>query len=338
MLKPQQTNALNQAEQVWLGKALAGIGKPEEYQVVPLLAEASHRKFFRIICKNNISASYVLMLSPPHLEENERFETFSKIFAAHQINVPTILDANKKNGWYILTDLGETHLKDTYDTSTKEEAIGSAINMLIQIQAISDPKIPPYSIKRFEDELGIFKEWFVEKWLGETFPEKLFLTPFELLVKNASTQIQCCVHRDYHCRNILFSHDRIGLVDFQDALIGPISYDLASLLRDCYHRFSEQEIDHWISLYLKLCKFKVKFGKDEFKMQLDLTAVQRQLKAVGIFSRLYLRDGKSSHLEYINQVIAHASELCERHPSLQPITNLLLDWKLASNEKLMTKT
>ena len=277
------------------------------------------------------------MLSPPHLEQNERFEKFSKIFAAHQINVPTLLESNKRRGWYLLTDLGETHLKDTYDTSAKEKAIESAINMLLLIQSISDPKIPPYSIKRFKDELGIFKEWFVEKWLGETFPEKLFQTPFELLTKNASTQIQCCVHRDFHCKNILFSDGNIGLVDFQDALIGPISYDLASLLRDCYHRFSEKEIDHWISLYLEHCRFKAEVDADKFKMQLDLTAIQRQLKAVGIFSRLYLRNGKSSHLEYINQVISHTSELCEKYPSLQPITKLLSDWKIASNEKLATK-
>ena len=144
MLKSQQTNPLNQPQELWLHKALARIGEAEEFQAVPLVAEASHRQFFRIISAN-INVSYVLMLSPPHLEQNERFENFSEIFAAHQINVPTLLKSNKRRGWYLLTDLGETHLKDTYDTSTKEKAIESAIKMLIQIQAISDPKILPYS-------------------------------------------------------------------------------------------------------------------------------------------------------------------------------------------------
>jgi len=272
------------------------------------------------------------MISPPKLENNDRFEQYSEIFLEHQISVPKIISSDKEKGWYLITDLGSKHLDNVYGTPAQGLGLKMAIETLIKIQQVNNSKIQPYSTERFKDELVIFKQWFVEKWLGGVFPQRVFTEPFNTLIENGTSQQQCCVHRDYHCRNILFSEQSIGIVDFQDAVIGPVTYDLASLLRDCYHRFSDAEIDEGIALYKKASVFT--FEEKKFKTQFDLTAIQRQLKAIGIFARLYLRDGKSSHMKYIDGVIEHTLDVCKKHPAMYPMVDSLKDWKIASTEKL----
>ena len=138
----------------------------------------------------------------------------------------------------------------------------------------------------------------------------------------AQAQPQCCVHRDYHCRNLLFADSgAFGVVDFQDALLGPVSYDLASLLHDCYSTFSETEISRWRKPYLSLAPLTL--DPDAFAQDLDWSAVQRQLKAIGIFARLNSRDGKPSHLPYIEPVLARLTDICRKYPELSPLGNWL---------------
>jgi aminoglycoside/choline kinase family phosphotransferase len=260
------------------------------------------------------------MASPPEKEQNRQFEILSGIFTRAGIPVTRILKSQPAAGWYLLEDRGTNDLEAAYAGPDRDSAIGAAIDCLIRLQMVNDPSIPPYTAERFADELGIFREWFVEKTLRTTVPEDVeavFLT----LVDRAVSQPQCCIHRDYHCRNLLFDGTRLGVVDFQDALVGPASYDLASLLHDCYYEFSADEVARWIDYYLSATPLIIK--SKTFARDLDYVAVQRQLKAVGIFARLKLRDGKSSHLEYIEPVLARIQRQAAGRKPLAPIAQWL---------------
>ena len=184
-----------------------------------------------------------------------------------------------------------------------------------------DAAIPPYTMERFNDELGIFREWFVAGLLGQQLPGE-FESLFRSLVERMSSQVQCCVHRDYHCRNLLFDPNdgRLGVVDFQDALMGPVSYDLASLLHDCYHSFSTDDVARWQNWYL--AHSPLALDPETFATDVTLIAIQRQLKAIGIFARLKLRDGKTTHLEHILPVLSSLDRLSSSTPELSP----LADW------------
>jgi aminoglycoside/choline kinase family phosphotransferase len=236
--------------------------------------------------------------------------------------VPSVLAADRAHGWYLLTDLGNRELADAYGTSAETAAIEAALATLIRLQAVQDPAVPPYTEARFGDELGIFSEWFAAGFLGSALPAAVEPV-FRQLVARMPSQIQCCVHRDYHCRNLLFdpASGRLGVVDFQDALIGPVSYDLASLLHDCYHDFSARQIAHWRNWYLEHSPLPL--DPDTFAEDMTLTAIQRQLKAVGIFVRLQLRDGKTTHLEHVLPVLESISRLAAPLPELAPLSDWL---------------
>jgi aminoglycoside/choline kinase family phosphotransferase len=285
-----------------------------------LRAEASFRSFYRL--KPSAGGSVVLMVSPPEKEQNEQFERLASVFGTAGIPVPSILAADRTRGWYLLTDLGSQELAGAYGTSAETAAIEAALATLIRLQAVQDPAVPTYTQARFADELGIFAEWFAAAFLGRELPAAVEPV-FRLLVTRMPGQIQCCVHRDYHCRNLLFDPNtgRFGVVDFQDALIGPASYDLASLLHDCYHNFSDQQVSHWRDWYLEHSPLPL--NPETFAEDLTLTAIQRQLKAVGIFVRLRLRDGKTTHLEHVLPVLTGISRLAAPLPELAPLSDWL---------------
>lgn len=302
----------------WARAQLPDTGNVE---IAPLRAEASFRSFFRIRTSGRNPTSVVLMISPPAQEQNGQFETLAGLFGSNGIPVPEILAKDSTAGWYLLSDLGELELADAYGTDHEPAAMEAAIRTLIRLQAINDPAVPPYTRERFADELGIFSEWFVRKLLRQQIPAKL-QPVFAGLAARPAAELQCCVHRDYHCRNLLFDphSGRLGVVDFQDALRGPVSYDLASLLHDCYHRFADADVSRWIAWYLE--NTPLDLDPVAFRSDLEHMAVQRQLKAVGIFTRLWLRDGRPTHLAHILPVFSQLGRICRRQPALAP----LADW------------
>ena len=290
-------------------------------QLTPLRAEASFRQFYRVQSDSlpNLQPM-VVMSSPPQKENNEQFVKLASVLLDCGIPVPEIQASSVEKGWYLMTDLGTEDLESTYGSPTQDLGLDSAINALVDLQRIDDPIIPPYSPERFATELEIFSDWFVTRHLQQPLPTALEPV-FDALVERTRGQHQCCVHRDYHCRNLLFNNGKLGVVDFQDALIGPVSYDLASLLHDCYHRFSPAEVAHWRDVYLARSAFEIEPAA--FAIDLDFCAVQRQLKAIGIFARLHFRDSKSSHLPFIPAVLTQITELCAAHPQLEPLAEWL---------------
>ncbi len=300
----------------WLSqKTLTITGDIRSLEALP--AEASHRQFSRI---ESTKGSFVAMSSPPHLENNEQFERLSKCFRSAGVNVPEILACDRADGFYLMTDVGLSHIADAYEHNA-DAALGLALQALATLAAVTDPAIPPYTRERFDDELDLFDVWFVQRWLEQP-PAEDCRGAFTTCVTALAEQPVVCVHRDYHSRNLLLGPDgELGIVDFQDALMGPVAYDPASLLRDCYHRFAEQEIDYWRDAYLASIDLRV--DSRTFERWLDLTAVQRQLKALGIFVRLDLRDGKRSHLTHVMPVVEHLRFLARKHPELSVIGDLL---------------
>ncbi|MEM8766446.1 MAG: phosphotransferase [Pseudomonadota bacterium] len=293
-----------------------------------LKAEASFRTFYRVRghrvrgskdAGNPTTA--VLMISPPDKEQNDQFEKLADVFGSAGIPVPKVLTQDRKQGFYLLTDLGERELAESYGTDAETAGLTRALEVLLDLQAVEDPAIPPYTAGRFRDELGIFEDWFVGRLLGLELPSSV-ARPFAALVARTQEQPQCAVHRDYHCRNLLYdpTTERFGVVDFQDALRGPVSYDLASLLHDCYHRFPEETVAHWRAWYLEHTPEAL--DPEVFHRDLDYAAIQRQLKAVGIFSRLKLRDGKTTHLAHILPTLDQTRALLDRQGDLAP----LADW------------
>ena len=290
------------------------------HTVTPLKVEASHRLFYRIADTRD---SYVLMVSPPELEQNEQFVTMQKVFFTQDIPVPQLIAYDFPLGLFLMADLGKTDLEQAYASADRSLSISTAIDWLHKIQTIDNA--PAYTAERFETELDIFQEWFVDKSLNHTDINMNSVT--EPLLDAIVSQPIGCVHRDFHCRNLLFNDGKLGIVDFQDALIGPALYDLASLLRDCYYVFSESEIDAWLTYYLStqtpITSALKTFGETEIRRMLDFTAVQRQLKAIGIFARLNLRDQKSSHLQYIDPLLERLIDLTNRYQDLATLNTQL---------------
>ncbi|MBX3705040.1 MAG: phosphotransferase [Pseudomonadales bacterium] len=305
----------------WAHAAL-GLDGAARWTALPV--EASNRRFYRVQTKalRSHPASWILMTSPPALERNAQFVELARVFAARGIGVPAILAEEPAAGWFVLEDLGTRHLADVYPTPERDAALAGALDTLLALQTVDDPAIEPYTRERFADELWIFREWFVEGLLDIALPDGLAADTFGRLIDATDAQPRCCVHRDFHCRNLMYRPDgRIGVVDFQDALAGPAAYDLASLLRDCYYVFDEAEIGRWRDAYV--ARSPLPLDPATFPRQFDFTALQRQLKAVGIFARLELRDGKASHLGYILPVATRIATLARRYPTLEPFARWL---------------
>lgn len=226
----------------------------------------------------------------------------------------------------MMNDLGDVHLEQIYATPDKHRAIQAAIELLPRLTAIQSPALEGYSGARMDMEVRLFTEWFVGGLLKSKDPTQhastrdVYNTAYAELVTAMLAQPRGCVHFDYHCRNILFdmAQGQLGIVDFQDARHGPVMYDPASLLRDCYFAFSEAEVNQWLSYYRELQPLLAGHSADQVRYWFDMTAIQRQLKAVGIFARLYLRDGRASHLPTISPVLARLSAQCGEHSQLQP--------------------
>jgi len=310
--------SLNRELSDWLQGQLPDL---RDLRLTPLRAEASFRSFYRVgEGSAHRDTGYVLMDSPPEKEQNRQFEALAGIFRDGGVPVPEILASQPSRGWYLLSDLGRRDLEAAYSDVDRDQALAAAIENLVRLQSIEDPAIGPYTAARFSDELAIFSEWLVTAILGMELPDSVAAV-FEILVEKTQQQPQCCVHRDYHCRNLLFNEGRLGVVDFQDALIGPVSYDLASLLHDCYYEFPPSDVERWTDYYLSLSPFD--HPAQSFSIDIDYMAIQRQIKAAGIFARLKLRDDKSTHLTHIQPVLRRTRDLASRYDELLPLSQWL---------------
>ena len=280
-----------------------------------LPTEASFRSFYRI---ESSQGSHVAMYAPPKYENTRQFVEMAELFRTHGVGVPDVYAFDLDQGFVLMEDFGDDLLEKVYARGQSRQAVELALETLVDIQSVQDHtgRVPPYDAERFRMELGIFSEWFIEGLLGMSPPD-WYASLSEQLVRSALSQPRGCIHRDFHCRNLLIKPSgELGVVDFQDALIGPVTYDLASLLGDCYYEFDEQWVSEFIRAYRGMTHDSplARIDDDEeFRFRFDLMVIQRQLKAVGIFARLWLSRGRRSHLGDIEPVLARLATRCRRY-------------------------
>jgi aminoglycoside/choline kinase family phosphotransferase len=330
----QHRNDRDTALRDWTESVLTDRGERIVAPPSLIAGDASFRRFWRVA---TATQKLVAMDAPPATENNAQFVRLSTLFRRSHVHVPEVLAFDLDHGFLLVTDLGTRLYADVYGTDDAEPAFEAALQAIVLLQRIENPTalIPPYAITRFFDELEIFTTWFVRGLLSADPDERVFGAAAQVLIRNVLEQPRACVHRDFHSRNLIWTDREARLVDFQDALWGPITYDLASLLRDCYVRLPEPEIARRRARWLELAAADGRrFDPERFVRWLDLVAVQRQLKAIGIFARLKLRDGRATHLHHIVPVLDHVADVCAGYPELVRFGEWIAALKSASVERL----
>ena len=305
----------------WLTQQVAELGQ-RIFMRQPLRSEASHRRFERLelVSTGGQPTTLIAMASPPSLERNDAFVQLAAVFGDAGLPVPKVLAHDVQQGWLLLSDVGNEDFEACYGTPAEAPAMEAALAVLPRLQAVRSEAIEPYTSERLQTELGIYGEWLVDALLKRSVPQSV-RDVFELLVQQIDEQPKVCVHRDFHCRNLLWNDGRLGIVDFQDALHGPRCYDLASLLHDCYHQWSEESLEHYREAGRQ--RIAPEQPQRSFQKDLEWTAIQRQLKAAGIFLRLVQRDGRWTHLAHVLPTLKQTSTLAHRYPELRALAGWL---------------
>lgn len=284
----------------------------EACQVEQLPVEASTRKFWR--CSNE-SESWILMDSPPATENNEQFVTLSDVFLKAKVPVPRVIACDLFKGFLVVSDVGKRSFLTSYREGTIAQPLKVAVETILNIQTIDDPAIPSYTKERLHDELQIFREFICEAILGTV--DQVFQSAAPVLVNQIDMLPTVTVHRDFHCMNLLYldRYPYIGVVDFQDALRGPISYDLASLLFDCYWNHSIASFESALTKYLYSAEkldIPTVNSRSQLAEAIKFTAIQRLLKAAGIFVRLWMTKSQITHIPHVLPTLNKAQSLCSQ--------------------------
>lgn len=285
----------------------------------PASGDASFRRYFRVATPDG---SFIAMDAPPDKEKTEPFLRIAELMRGAGLTVPRIFHANREDGFLLLEDFGQTSYLDRLRPDNAAALYARACDGLIRLQGSVDPAacgLPAYDEALLRRELGIFEDWFVGQFLGAEMPPDVRRPLFDLLVESALEQPAVCVHRDYHSRNLMvLEHRSPGILDFQDAVIGPITYDLVSLLRDCYIDWPHARLEEWRQAYYRrlLEAGLLDCSPERFRRWFDLMGVQRHLKALGIFVRLKLRDGKPNYLTAIPRTLDYLGAQSAHYPEL----------------------
>jgi aminoglycoside/choline kinase family phosphotransferase len=311
--------------QYWLADEL-GFG---DFTIVPASSDASFRRYFRV---SSGKTSQIVMDAPPDKEDCGPFINIASALADLGLNVPLILEADVRRGFLLMSDLGSVHYLQALNEQNVERLYGDALHALrlLQTAPVEDADLPDYDRDLLLREMALFRDWYLARHLqlamGEALSEVLEQS-FAFLADEALGQPRAWVHRDYHSRNLMVTEmSNPGILDFQDAVIGPVTYDLVSLLRDCYVRWPQERVTAWVRDYLALSQANgLLSGIDpqQFQRWFDLMGVQRHLKAIGIFARLNYRDGKPGYLPDIPRTLGYVLEVSERYSELSPLRRLL---------------
>ncbi|MEL7387213.1 MAG: phosphotransferase [Pseudomonadota bacterium] len=315
--------------------------KEDEYQLAAITGDASFRRYFRV---NTGDQSYIVMDSDPDKLDNTPYIELNKVFSQHGFKLPKILQADEKQGFFLLSDLGNTHLADLLGDEDRTLHYKHLIKLSAQWA-----QIPPAQYMKVFDgdflqfELSIFRDWLVDNFIGEQLSadeQQMWQQACELLINNALEQPIVTVHRDFHSRNIMRTGQQWAIIDYQDAVQGPVCYDLVSLLRDCYFKLPEQELDYL--LHYAYDEFSEQQLLQDtsfamFKRWFDLTGVQRHLKAAGIFCRLKLRDGKSGYLNNVLPTLTYISNVSKEYPELTALGQWIEQTIIPQTKQRLTK-
>ena len=292
-------------------------------KVQPLQGDASFRRYFRVFTQQG---TFIAVDAPVDKEDSRPFIAISKAWAALNLAVPAVYAADLKSGFLLISDLGDelywrilnpVNVAELYEQAIKD------LSILQTCQTVPSWPLPKFDAALFLEELTRFHHWYLERHLKlqlNRYEQQLLTDTFNLLIANALEQPQVCVHRDYHSRNLLkISNQRTGIIDFQDALWGPVTYDLVSLLRDCYVDWPHEQVHQWTLLFYNQAKkiHSQLTDQKQFLRWFDLMGMQRHLKAIYIFARLCERDGNKNYLEYISRALAYVFYVGSRYPEFK---------------------
>lgn len=295
----------------------------------PASSDASFRRYFRVDAADG--GSFIVMDAPPPQENVQPFIDVANLFAATSVTVPTILAQDVAQGFLLLADLGGTTYLSVLNNDTAHKLYLDAIDALVLLQSQSKPGVlPDYDRALLHRELMLFPDWYLSKHLGATLTDTQTAElnkVFDILLANNLAQPQVYVHRDYHSRNLMvIERGNPGILDFQDAVYGPLTYDLVSLLRDAYVEWDEEMVLDWAIRYWERARragLPVNPDIDAFYRDFEFMGLQRHLKVLGIFARLCHRDGKDAYLKDLPLVMAYTRKTAHRYIELKPLIRLL---------------
>ena len=316
---PQRLEQLNR----WLSEDL----ELSDYEIAPASADASFRRYFRI---RSDGGCHIAMDAPPQQEDSRPFVAVGRALFQAGLNVPQILQQDLEQGFLLLSDLGSQPYLDALNEQSVERLYGDALGALAVMQTcVPADDLPAYDEALLQQEMALFRDWFLTTHLGLELSEteqQLLSDTFALLTASALEQPQVFVHRDYHSRNLMVAEHNPGILDFQDAVLGPVTYDLVSLLRDCYIAWPRQQVEEWVQGYHDIALDHGIIRKPmsgQFLRWFDLMGVQRHLKVLGIFCRLNYRDEKSQYLNDLPLTLKYILDTCELYDELKPLQLLL---------------
>lgn len=309
-----------------------------QLRIEPLAGDASFRRYARIYTQSLDSAqsqaqaqaqsqanTFMLMDAPPDKEDSQPFIEIANWLDQHQVRVPHIIAKDLQQGFILLEDFGDTLLSQVLTPETVDQYYQQAMDQLLQLQAIpvNDTPLPPYSHDKLMQEMSLFDDWFIRQYLNInlTAAEQQILTDtYTLLANTALAQPQVVVHRDYHSRNLMLlsQQNTLGIIDFQDAVIGAYTYDLISILRDAYVQWSPAQVKQWMQYFWQHLPASQTTDKTltDFAREFDFMAAQRHLKVLGIFIRLNLRDGKTGYMKDLPLVLHYLYQETRDYPEL----------------------
>ncbi len=300
---------------------------PPSAVLLPVSDDASFRRYFRF---SEGARGLIFVDAPPEHEDNESFIRISAALCSVGLNCPEVKAYDGDRGFLVVTDLGDRPYLDEILENPSAIALlyKDAVDVILKLMAVSC-ELPLYDALKLRSELGLFREWFLERQLGlkvSSDVTSMLAEVSDCLVVSALQQPTVFVHRDFHCRNLMVDElANPGIIDFQDAVVGPVTYDLVSLYKDCYYQFNRNLVEEVVGdFHQKLAGLGIVTLDVPMLRWFDLMGAQRHLKCLGIFSRLNLRDGKPGYLSDIPLVLDYLIETSGIYPELERFHHWLL--------------
>lgn len=307
--------------------AARGWGVPGAARLTPASSDASFRRYFRW---EDGARSLIVMDAPPPQEDCRPFVKVASLLAGAGVHVPEILAADLDRGYLLLPDLGRQTYLEVIDEGNADALFEDALKALVAFQRLPvEGLLPAYDEALLRRELQLFPDWYLARHLGVTLAGEALVAwerTCERLVASALDQPRVLVHRDYMPRNLMLSSPNPGVLDFQDAVFGPVTYDVTCLFKDAFLSWPEVRVEAWLRRYWQLAQdagIPLPASFAEFQRASDLMGAQRHLKVIGIFARICHRDGKPKYLGDVPRFFAYLDTVIARRPELAPLGELL---------------
>lgn len=309
--------------QTWMSTVLGS----EQFDVSFLAGDASFRRYARIKYQQQ---TYMLMDAPPEKEDCAPFVSIDEFFAGHGVRVPHIIAKNLEQGFLLLEDFGDVLLSTLLNEETVDRYYLQSFKQLVQMQSIDgQAQFPAYSYEKLLSEMQLLTDWMLPALKVEPSAEEqqTIADAFDFLARTALSQPQVIVHRDFHSRNLMKidQEQALGIIDFQDAVIGADTYDLISITRDAYVQWPAERVNQWFKTFYELLPVHSKQNRSfaDFKRDADLMAIQRHIKILGIFVRLFERDGKAGYLKDLPRVMWYLLQESQGYTELEPFMQFI---------------